>query len=372
MGTPTQPPQGARRPRLRRGRHEDPGAEPPAAAAPPRWRQLVTGRRLVELTIEVLAIYVLWPWLVVVYSSAAVLSSVEPLWFVGMAVLEVVSFVCMWVLLAICLRSARWFLIGSSQVVGNAVGLVVPGGNPAGVGLQIYLLAHGGLDTASATTGVFAAGLINLATLFVLPVLALPAIVSGVTVNPGLELAAVLGLGVFALLAAILLGMLLSDGPAESVGRWVQWLHDLLVRRSPPLTGLPERLAGERAAIREALQERWGQALAASALNWLFDYAVLLAALYAVGVHVSPAIVLLAYTATIWLAIVPLTPGGIGFVEAGLFGMLVLAGVPSAQAAVATLAYRIFSYVAPVAIGLPTYWWYHRRVTATEAQPAAR
>jgi hypothetical protein len=48
---------------------------------------------------------------------------------------------------------------------------------------------------------------------------------------------------------------------------------------------------------------------------------------------------------------IPITPGGLGFVEAGLTAMLTLAGIPAAQATVATLAYRLVSYWLPLAAG---------------------
>ncbi len=50
--------------------------------------------------------------------------------------------------------------------------------------------------------------------------------------------------------------------------------------------------------------------------------------------------------------IIPLTPGGLGFVEAGLTAVLVLAGVPAAVAISATLLYRLVSFWLPIPIGL--------------------
>ena len=47
----------------------------------------------------------------------------------------------------------------------------------------------------------------------------------------------------------------------------------------------------------------------------------------------------------------PLTPGGLGFVEAGLVGTLTLAGLTAHQAVVATLAYRLVSYWLPIPAG---------------------
>jgi uncharacterized membrane protein YbhN (UPF0104 family) len=51
--------------------------------------------------------------------------------------------------------------------------------------------------------------------------------------------------------------------------------------------------------------------------NTGFDYLVLLCALRAVGAAPRPSLVVLAYTAAELLALLPFTPGGLGFVEQG-------------------------------------------------------
>ena len=60
---------------------------------------------------------------------------------------------------------------------------------------------------------------------------------------------------------------------------------------------------------------------------------------------------LLAYAASMVLAMIPITPGGLGFVEAGLVGLLALAGVPAGPASIAVLAYRLVSYWLPLPAG---------------------
>ena len=68
---------------------------------------------------------------------------------------------------------------------------------------------------------------------------------------------------------------------------------------------------------------------------------------------------------------IPLTPGGLGFVEAGLAAMLVLAGVPAPAATLATLAYRLVSYWLPIASGPVAFALYRRRAAHWErAAPA--
>jgi uncharacterized protein (TIRG00374 family) len=151
------------------------------------------------------------------------------------------------------------------------------------------------------------------------------------------------------------------DRPIATVALVVQRVHNAVRRRRPPITGLPERLTRERDTVRASLGARWGQAILRSAGNVVFDYLALLAALVASGSRPKASLVLLAYVASVVLGMIPLTPGGLGFVEAGLATMLVLAGVPAPAATLATLSYRLVSYWLPIAVGPVAYGLYRRR-----------
>jgi len=85
---------------------------------------------------------------------------------------------------------------------------------------------------------------------------------------------------------------------------------------------------------------------------WLLDLFTLMAALAAVGSRPSLIPVIVAYCVAQILAQIPLTPGGLGFVEAGVTATLALAGVSAADAALARLAYRVFSCWLPLPVGL--------------------
>ena len=115
---------------------------------------------------------------------------------------------------------------------------------------------------------------------------------------------------------------------------------------------LPHRLLSERDHILDTLGPRWKRALASSVARWSFDYMTLLAALTAIGSHPRPSLVLLAFCGAKALANIPVTPGGLGFVEAGLTAMLALAGVDPGDAVLATFAYRLFSYWLPLPCGV--------------------
>ena len=100
-------------------------------------------------------------------------------------------------------------------------------------------------------------------------------------------------------------------------GRAAQAVRNRVLRGRPPLSELPNRLMRERDEVREVLGRRWWEALMLAAGRWLLDYLTLLAALTAVEAHPRPSTVLLAFCAIQVLGTLPLTPGGLGFVEAG-------------------------------------------------------
>jgi hypothetical protein len=131
----------------------------------------------------------------------------------------------------------------------------------------------------------------------------------------------------------------------------VQSARNRWKRKSEPLTGLPDRLVFERNRIRDVLGRKWKAALLLSSGRIAFDYFTLLAAIRATGARPQPALVLLAYSVAGLLALIPLTPGGLGIVEAGLSGLLILAGVDAGNAVVATLGYRVISYWLPIVVG---------------------
>jgi hypothetical protein len=144
-------------------------------------------------------------------------------------------------------------------------------------------------------------------------------------------------------------------------GHVVQTARNRYRRNAAPMTDLPERLVRERNRIRDVLGRRWKAATLLSSGRLLLDYGCLLASIRATGAKPNPSLVLLAYAVAKLLALVPITPGGLGLVEAGLSGLLILAGVPGGDAVVATLAYRIISYWLPIFVGPFAYYAFRLR-----------
>lgn len=313
------------------------------------------------LVLALFSFHIVAPSVVEVFGSWPRVSSVAPAWLVAIVVCEALSFASAITLQRVALRTKAWFSVATSQLAGNAMTQVVPGGAAAGATLQLRMLAQSGENTSTAIAGFTAFSLLQTASILFLPVLTLPTILLGAPVDRGLAQTAFLGVAGFVAVAG-LGALLLTTGPLLiTIARAAQAIRNRLLRNRPKLTGLPEKFLEERNNVRDVLGERWREALLATACRIGFDFAALLAALAAVGGLPRPSLVLLAYTAASLLAMVPITPGGLGLVEAGLSGTLALAGVPPAQAVLATLLYRLASYWLPIFAGPVAFTLFRRR-----------
>ena len=321
-------------------------------------RQIV--RITLLLTLVLLTLYVLGPGLVEVLSSAPRLREIGWWWFPLMLGLEVGSFACLWLVMWVAIRRASLWQIATSQLSSNAFGRVVPGGGAAAGALQYRMLVDSGAPRGATATGLTAANLLTFGVLLGLPLLAVPAILEG-RVDEGIR--SVLVWAAMILLALVAGGIVLvvTDRPLRRIGAIAQRVRNRLRPSRPPLTGLPARLVEERDLIVRVVGARWQLALAGSLGKALLDFAVLAVALQAVGADAPLSLVLLAYFTAQLLAQVPITPGGLGFVEAGLTGSLAIAGVAGGDAVLATLAYRLFSYWLPIPFGGLSWWLFRRR-----------
>ncbi len=328
-------------------------------------------RRLVQagawVTVTGISLYLVAPSLLDVLGSWRQVRRFEPLWLLAMLALQSAAFGCLWFLQRLALRPVALAPVITSQLAGNALAKIAPGGGALGAALQYRMLVQAGVGREKAIGGLTVVNVLTFAMVLALPVLSLPTLLRG-GVDQNLVEVALIGIAVFLVLAAVGAVMLAGDGLLRWVGATVQRVRNRLRRGAPPVTGLPARLLRERDRIRATFGPRWKRALGSTVGRWAFDFGTLLAALAAVSAAPKPGLVLLAFCAAQVLAQIPLTPGGLGFVEAGLTGMLTLAGVAPADAVLATFAYRLFSYWLPLPLGLVGALG-HRRVIARMGRP---
>jgi uncharacterized membrane protein YbhN (UPF0104 family) len=339
------------------------------SAAPRSTTSKIVVRSLLLLVMGA-SLYFLIPSLVETFSSWPQLRGIDPLWSLGAIGFEAASFISMWALLRIALGSRRWFGVATSQLAANAAGRVVPGGAAPAGALQYSMLVRAGFApgrVASALTATLAA---TTATVLALPVVASLAALGGSAAPEGLRRVSYAAGAAFLAFGAVCVVAFTWDRPLWLLGRGVRHIAGWIGRRAR-FDGTSTRLLSQRNAIRRALRLHPIRAFLAALGKWGFDYLALLCVLAALGVHANEASVLIAYAGAAVLGMIPLTPGGLGFVEAGLTGMLVLAGVSAPDAAAATLAYRLVSFWLPLPAGLVAYWLARRRYGPSSSATSA-
>lgn len=341
---------GPRRPRVRTAR-------PEVVPGGLSWTR-VAGR-VVPLIVTAVALYLLTPQLLTVFSAFPRLRGFRPLWYPAMVALEVASFACVWQLQRLAFGNLSWFLSITSQLASNSISRIIPGGIAVGGAVQFRMLSRAGCDPVAAGFALTAVSMVTTGIVFGLPLLVLPWLIFGQPAPDGLTAAAILGGMAFAVLVVAGLVLARSDGTVRLLGRGLDRL--LRLARRPVTPGLPDLLVVRRDEVLRSLGRRWPAAVLAAAGKWGLDYGALLAALAGAGQHPRPSLILLAYVAASVLAMIPITPGGLGFVEAGLTGTLALAGVPAAAAALSTLVYRLVSFWLPLAAGAPAWIAYRVR-----------
>jgi uncharacterized protein (TIRG00374 family) len=320
-------------------------------ATPAEERRSSMRRTVFWLVVSAVGLYLVAPSIVETFSSWEQIRQLSPAWLAVMALLETASVACVWALQRVAIRGSRWQPVIAAHLASNGLAKIVPGGATMASGLQYRMLVAAGLAPAAVVSGLTAASLLLFGVMLALPLFAVPAILRG-GVQHDLLNAAVVGAIVFVVLFAIGAVALTTDGLLLWVGRVVQAARNRLRRRAAPLEHLPQRLIAERDQIIDTVGPRWKRALAAALARWGFDFGCLLAALKALDALPRPGLVLLAFCAAQLLAQIPITPGGLGFVEAGLTATLALAGVPAGAAVVATFAYRLFAYWLQLPFGL--------------------
>lgn len=110
-----------------------------------------------------------------------------------------------------------------------------------------------------------------------------------------------------------------------------------------------------------------GSAFFWSLLNWVADIGCLWAAAAAVGAQHSIGGLAIAYVTGKVVAMVPVTPGGLGTVEVTLIGTLTAGGMPADLALASVFVYRVVSYFLVAAAGWVIFILFYR--SATDIDP---
>jgi uncharacterized membrane protein YbhN (UPF0104 family) len=274
-------------------------------------------------------------------------------WLVGLGgatVLNILTFPLPWIVVLPRLPYVRALFLTQ---ISTALTLIVPGGAPVGSAASLALLRWDGFRSAEVGRAVATTGLWNQLSTFLFPLLAVGWLAVDGAASQSVLTIALIGGGLFLVVAATVVAIAVRPSVAAVVGTY----GPQLISRLPIVGHHASRWSGDSLArFRNEtiglLRKRWGALTLTTAANQLTGWAILELALRAVGVgsaQVSVGESFAAWSVGRLLASLPLTPGGIGFVELGLTGTLVAFGGRNAQVVAGVLVYRFLS-IAPVLV----------------------
>lgn len=338
------------------GRQDAPEQDEDLAPPPELDRRRILRRGLVLVVIALLAVAVigLVPGLASLRHRFA---HANGSWLGAGAILKILSgFSYVIVFRAVFCRRMRWRVsteIGFSELGANAV---LPVGGAGGLALGAWTLRRSGMDPHRIARRSVAFFLLT----------SVPNVLGVIILGAGLA-AGLFGGGVSVALAlipaAIAAGAIILT---IAGGRWAALAERRLTERSKPRAAAVMRaLAGGVQESLVLLREA-NPLLIVGLIGYLaFDVMVLWACFHAFGSSPSLAILWFGYLIGELGGLVPI-PGGIGGIELGLVGALVLYGVPVGAATAAVLGYRALVLLVPALTGAIAFVLM-RRTLAREA-----
>jgi uncharacterized protein (TIRG00374 family) len=245
-----------------------------------------------------------------------------------------------------------------------AISHIFPGGTAPASALSYRLFSDMGVP---ASTNAFGLAFQGAGSAVILNVLFWVALVISIPLrgfNPYYGFAALIG--VFLMLAFFGALFLIISGN-RNADSWLRALLARLPRMTPERAAvILERVTDRITMLTQNRRLLWNSLGWASA-NWIFDAASLWIFLAAFGSPISPIDLMVAYGLANILAVIPITPAGLGVIELFLIPTLVGFGVPHADALVAVLSYRFVNFWLPIPIGGAAYlsldWLRPRRLT---------
>jgi putative heme transporter len=233
---------------------------------------------------------------------------------------------------------------------GSSVSNMLPLGGAAGVGLNYAMLRSWGYSPTQISS--FAA-LSNLVVAIVKVLIAAAGLIA-LAAMP--SVAADVAMPHERMAATVVFGAVLATGVALALVSRTSWGR----RRSVNIVSAVRQTVSTGA---EAVRRGWhlmtvggvGYPVLQALLLWL--------CLTSVDARVSPLAVLMAYAVERLVTLVPLTPGGVGFVETAATATLVAFGADPAAAAAGVILFRVFSFLVEIPVGgvIAMVWLARRR-----------
>jgi uncharacterized protein (TIRG00374 family) len=337
---------------------QDPSASVAASDPPPRERRHWMPRS-VKITLMIVVLfflleYILLPELASARREFHQIGHLNFLWLVLGLVLELGALLAYAELTRTVLSpgAPSRFRVFRINMWALAISHTLPGGTVPGTAASYRLLTESNVPGSTAAFGLAAQGIGSAVVLNLIFWLALLISIPLQGYNPAYGFAALLGVLLLGIFAGVV--FLLTRGERRA-SLFVRRVCDRLpFVRTESVTSLLQKVA-DRMKILFTSSELLTRAGIWSAANWLLDAASLWVFLFAFGAHVSPIDVLVAYGLANILAVIPLTPSGLGVIELTIIAVLKGFGVEAGAAAAGVLTWRLVNFWLPIPFGGASY-----------------
>ena len=327
-----------------------------AAPKPPRHRWIP---RNVKITLMVLLLffvgeYNLLPELASARKELHQLRHLNIVWLIIGAVFEVAALLAYAQLTHTVLspgapKRGRIFRINMWAL---AISHVVPGGTVPGTAASYRLLTESDVAPSTAALGLATQGIGSAVVLNGIFWLSLLISIPLHGYNPLYGFAAILGVLLIAVFAGLI--FLLTRGEEQATKFLNRVARRLPFVKTETITALVEKVA-DRMQVLFRSPELLRRAGIWAAANWLLDAGSLYVFLFAFGVHLDPVDVLVAYGLANILAVIPLTPGGLGVIEITIVSLLTGFGAAGEAATAGVLSWRLVNFWLPIPFGGGSY-----------------
>jgi uncharacterized protein (TIRG00374 family) len=244
--------------------------------------------------------------------------------------------------------------IGWSEL---AAGSLVPASGAGGLALGAWILHRGGMPAEQIARRSVAFFLIKSSVNFVAVAVLGTLLAIGLLGPQHSLLLTALPAALSVVVIAAILGIP-RLGPGDDAGPDASKLRrSVVAARRALITGTAEAV--------EIIRSRDMGVVVGAIGYWAWDNAVLWATFHAVGAEVSLSVVLMGYLIGQLGGLLPL-PGGIGGIDGGLIGTLVVYGAPAAATAAAVLAYRVILFWLPLLGGAVAFASLRRALSKSE------
>ena len=338
------------------------------------WRPVITG--VIGLIIIVAIFTLLLPKAASYEEALKELTTIPREWLIalGVACLLNIGLYPLTVLVAVpALRYWHGFIERQS---GFLVSNALPGGGAIAVGTQYAILNQYRVAPALAVAAVSADAVWTYLITLGMPAIGVALLVVEGRQNPQLTTMAVIGLVALLVSVVVIILALRSEASARRVGGWGQAVVTPVMRRfhkEPP--DVVDAAVNFYETAHDLVARKWLQLTITNVIAQATPFLVLLCALAGLGTFpadLSLIEIFAAYSAAILLTSFPLTPGGLGTVDAALIALLIAFGAPGSEAVAADLMWRLVWFLPQLLVGgvsMLVYLFAKRRNPVTAEPP---